>query len=129
MNTDSEYYNSWKEDRDLVLEYNQTSLKDATISNILGIGIDNLTRNQAVVKVLKMIEEGGVHHVIPMNPYKLHRFKTSNDLHLIASKADMHIASGAGLVWASKMLGSPLKEQIHLISLIMDLIPSPEIEE
>jgi len=129
MNTDSVYYDSWKEDRDLILEYNQTSLKDATMSNILGIGVDNLTRTQAVVKVLKMIEEGGVHHVIPMNPYKLHRYKTNSDLNLIASKADMHIATGAGLVWASKMLGSPLKERIHLMSFIMDLIRIAEIKE
>ncbi len=129
MNTDSVYYDSWKEDRDLILEYNQTSLKDATMSNILGIGVDNLTRTQAVVKVLKMIEEGGVHHVIPMNPYKLHRYKTNSDLNLIASKADMHIATGAGLAWASKMLGSPLKERIHLMSFIMDLIRIAEIKE
>jgi len=56
---DSVYYDSWKEERDIVLEYNQVKLDDANIVNILGIGIDNVTRSQAVVKVMKMIATGG----------------------------------------------------------------------
>ena len=70
--------------------------------NILGTGIDNVTRSQAVVKIMKMIEAGGVHHVISLNPYKLHRIYTNSDLSLILEQAAMHIASGAGLQWAAK---------------------------
>lgn len=126
---ESVYYDSWKEERDIVLEYNQVSFEDANILNILGVGIDNLTRAQAVVRVMKMIEAGGVHHVISLNPYKLHRIKSNSDLHLISSKASMHIASGAGLGWAARMLRSKLKERIPLMSFIMDLVRISEIKE
>jgi exopolysaccharide biosynthesis WecB/TagA/CpsF family protein len=78
---------------------------------------------------MKMIESGGVHHIINLNPYKLARIKSSNDLNLISSKADMHIASGAGLNWAAKILRSPLKERIPLLSFIMDIIRIAEIKD
>ncbi len=129
MIDESAYYDSWKEERDIILEYNQVSFDDVNVVNILGIGIDNVTRSQAVVKVMKMIEGGGIHHVIPLNPYKLHRMKTNEDLRLISSKASLHIASGAGLQWAAKILGSRLKERIPLMSFIMDLVRIAEIKE
>jgi len=129
MIKDAIYYDSYKEDRDLILEYNQTSLADVNLVNILGIGIDNCTRQQAVVKVLRMIEEGGVHHVMALNPYKLHRLTTNNDLNLIASKADLKIAVGAGLPWTASFLGKPLKERIHFVSFLMDIIRIAEIKE
>ncbi len=129
MIKDAIYYDSYKEDRDLILEYNQTSLADVNFVNILGIGIDNCTRQQAVVKVLRMIEEGGVHHVMALNPYKLHRLTTNNDLNLIASKADLKIAVGAGLPWTASFLGKPLKERIHFVSFLMDIIRIAEIKE
>lgn len=129
MVNDSVYYDSWKEERDIILEYNQVKLEDANIVNILGIGIDNVTRSQAVVKVMKMIDAGGTHHVILLNPYKLHRYKSNADLQLISSRASMHVASGAGLGWAAKFLKTPLKERIASISFLMDIVRIAEIKE
>jgi N-acetylglucosaminyldiphosphoundecaprenol N-acetyl-beta-D-mannosaminyltransferase len=129
MPEDSNIYNSYREERDLILEYNQVSLSDTGIVNIMDIGVDNLSRQQAVYKTVKMIEEKGVHHVITLNPYKLHRIKTNNDLRLISQKADMHLASGAGLEWAARILKNPLKERIGVLSFMMELIRLAEIKE
>jgi len=129
MSGEEIYYDSWKEERDLVLEYNQVTLDDVTIANIIGIGVDNVTGMQAVVKVMKMIESGGVHHVMLLNPYKIQRLKSNIDLKVIASKASMKIASGAGVRWAARILGSPLKERIPALSFIMDIIRISEIKE
>jgi N-acetylglucosaminyldiphosphoundecaprenol N-acetyl-beta-D-mannosaminyltransferase len=126
---DSVYYDSYKEERDLVLEYNQVSLEDATVVNILGVGVDNLTRNQAVVKVMEMIREGGTHHIIALNPYKIQRIKSNSDLRLISSKADMHLAGGAGIQWVAKILKTPIKERISPLSFMMDLVRIAEIKE
>jgi N-acetylglucosaminyldiphosphoundecaprenol N-acetyl-beta-D-mannosaminyltransferase len=123
------YYDSWKEDRDLILEYNQVSLADARISNILGMGVDNLTSTQAIAKVMKMIEEDGFHHIIPLNPYKLIRFRSNNDLNITFNKSSMRFASGAGLGWPSSLLAFPLRERIPLISFIMELIRLAETKE
>ncbi len=129
MSTEDVVYDSYKEERDLVLEYNQVKLDDIRLVNIMGVGVDNMTRAQAVVKVMRMIETGGVHHIIPLNPYKILRIKANNDLNLIANKADVRLASGAGVCWASRMLKDPLKEQVHLISFIMDLVRISEIKD
>ena len=129
MNQNDVYYDSWKEDRDLILEYHGIDLNDAGVSNILGAGVDNVTRSQAIVKVMKMIEEGGVHHVIPVNPYKLIRYRGNNDLNIIYSKADLKIASGAGVQWASRKVGFPLRERVDVLSFLMELIRLAEIKE
>jgi N-acetylglucosaminyldiphosphoundecaprenol N-acetyl-beta-D-mannosaminyltransferase len=129
MQDETIYYDSYKEDRDLVLEYNQVSLNDAGVVNIQGTGFDNLTRPQAIVKVMNMIRDGGVHHILLLDPYKVQRIKSNTDLKLISSKADMHLASGGGLVWASRRLKSPLKERIPALSFIMDLVRIAEIKE
>ncbi len=129
MPDDGIYYDSYKEDRDLILEYNQVTLSDVTISNVLGIGIDNMTREQAVARVIDMIKNGGVHHVMCLNPYKLMRIRASNDLRVISNMATMHINSGGGLAWASRMLKAPLKERIPVLSFMMDIIRIAHIKE
>lgn len=130
MDNQEVYYDSWKENRDIILEYNQVSLKDATISNILGLGVDNVTSKQAIVKVMKMIEDGGVHHVISLNPYKMVRYKSNLDLNVIFSKASMKFASGAGVVRLSRISGAqPLVERIPFLSFLMELIRLAEIKE
>lgn len=129
MSEDSYFYESYKEDRDIILEYNQISLDDAGVVNILDIGIDNLTRQQAVYKVLKMIEEKGVHHVITLNPYKIAKIKSNNDLRLICDRADLRLASGAGLEWSARLLKTPLKERIGVLSFMMEVIRLAEIKE
>ena len=128
MPEDKLFYDSYKEDRDLILEYNQVSLADASVVNMLDIGIDNLTRQQAVYKVTRMIEDKGVHHVMILNPYKLHRIRTNSDLRLISDRASMKIASGAGLQWAAKRLKTPLVERIGALSFMMELVRLAEIK-
>jgi N-acetylglucosaminyldiphosphoundecaprenol N-acetyl-beta-D-mannosaminyltransferase len=126
--SDDLYYSSSKEE-DIILEYNQVSLDDANIVNILNVSIDNLTIQQAVYRIIKMVEDKGVHHVMTLNPYKLMRIRGNNDLRLISEKANMHIASGAGLQWAANALKKPLKERIPLLSFMMEIIRISEIKE
>ena len=126
---DEMYYDSYKEERDLILEYNQVSLDDANVVNILGLGIDNITGSQAVVRVLNMIKDGGVYHIVPINPYKLMRTRVSNDLNALINKADIHLPSGGGLMWAAKRLKKPLKEKVLLLSFMMDIVRIAEMKE
>ncbi|MBN2159257.1 MAG: WecB/TagA/CpsF family glycosyltransferase [Spirochaetes bacterium] len=129
MKDNTVYYDSYKEERDLILEYNQVDLNDAKITNIMGIGIDNMTRAQAVVRVMEMIKSGGVFHIITFNPYKIQRFKGNADLRLISGTADMHLASGGGIQWAGKVLKTPIRERIPTLSFIMDIVRIAEIKE
>jgi len=127
MSDDQLYYSSKEED--IILEYNQVTLDDVNKVNILNVSIDNLTIQQAVYKVIKMVEDKGVHHVMTLNPYKLMRIKSNSDLRLISEKADMHIASGAGIQWAANVLRKPIKERIPLLSFMMEIVRIAEIKE
>jgi N-acetylglucosaminyldiphosphoundecaprenol N-acetyl-beta-D-mannosaminyltransferase len=127
--SDEIYYNSWKENRDIILEYNQVSLEDANVVNVLGLAIDNLTRDQSIVKVMNMIDSRGLYHVIFLNPYKIQRIKFNSDLKLIYSKASLYLTNGAGIQWAAKELGSSIKERIPILSFMMDIVRIAEIKE
>ena len=127
--SDEIYYDSWKENRDIILEYNQVKLDDAGIVNVLGLAVDNLTRDQSIVKVMNMIDNKIISHVIFLNPYKIQKIKFNSDLRLIYSKASMYLTNGAGIQWAAKMLGSIIKERIPILSFMMDLIRIAEIKE
>ncbi|HOT43862.1 MAG TPA: WecB/TagA/CpsF family glycosyltransferase [Spirochaetota bacterium] len=129
MKDNSVYYDSYKEERDLILEYNQVDLSDARITNIMGVGVDNITRAQAVVRIMEMIKAGGVYHVISLNPYKIQRFKSNADLRLISGAADMHLPAGAGIQWAGKVLKTPIRERIPTLSFMMDIVRIAEIKE
>jgi N-acetylglucosaminyldiphosphoundecaprenol N-acetyl-beta-D-mannosaminyltransferase len=122
-------YESYKEDRDIILEYNQVDLKKTGMVNLLGMGIDNVSCLEAVVKVKKMIEDGGLHHVIALNPYKFIRFRSNNDLNVIYNKATMKFVSGAGLQWAAKMVRTPVKDRIPFLHFMMELIRLAEIKD
>ena len=126
---DEIYYDSWKENRDIILEYNQVNLDDAKIVNILGLAIDNVTRDQSIVKVMNMIANRGLNHVIFLNPYKIQKIKFTSDLRLIYNKASMYLTNGAGIQWAARMLGSSIKERISTLSFMMDLIRIAEMKE
>jgi N-acetylglucosaminyldiphosphoundecaprenol N-acetyl-beta-D-mannosaminyltransferase len=127
--SDEIYYDSYKENRDIILEYNQVSLEDASVVNVLGIAIDNLTREQSIVKVMNMIDSKGLYHVIFLNPYKIQRIKFNSDLRLIYSKASLYLTNGAGIQWAAKKMGSSIKERIPILSFLMDIVRIAEIKE
>jgi N-acetylglucosaminyldiphosphoundecaprenol N-acetyl-beta-D-mannosaminyltransferase len=129
MPNEKVYYDSWKEDRDIVLEYNMVKLDDANVVSILTVPVDNVTRSQAIVKVVNMINGGGIHHVMLLNPYKIFRIRSNNDLKTMSGKASMHLACGAGIPWAARMLRNPIKERIAALSFIMELIRFAEIKE
>jgi N-acetylglucosaminyldiphosphoundecaprenol N-acetyl-beta-D-mannosaminyltransferase len=126
---DEIYYDSWKENRDIILEYNQVKLDDVNIVNILGLAIDNVSRDQSIVKVMNMIDNRGLFHILFLNPYKIQKIKFNSDLRLIYSKANMYLTSGAGIQWAAKMQNSSIKERISILSFMMDLIRIAEMKE
>lgn len=113
---------SAKEDRDYLLDYKSIELTGLRREHVLGVPIDNLTRDEAVARILQMIEaRKGPHHVFFADPIKLMRIRGKR-LSFIQEQADLILADGAGLGWAAARLRSPLKERIPMIATIMDLV-------
>lgn len=114
---------SAKEDRDYLLDYKSIDLSSIRREDILDVPVDNINRDEAVALILEMIENrSGPHHVLFLDPIKLMRLRRSKKLRHILDDARLVLADGAGIGWAAARLGTPLKERIPMIAMIMDIV-------
>ena len=116
-------HNSSKEERDYVLEYQNVDISQREKISILGVDIDNLTRDEAIANILDFHKKKeSFHHILFIDPIRLMSMRPGKSLNRIARKASLVIAEGGGLEWAAGQLGFQLKERVSVISLMMDLI-------
>lgn len=78
-------------------------------TDILGVGINDLTLTEAVQAGCELLERGGTHYVVTPNPEFLLAAKKDAAFREILNGADLALADGIGVVYAAKILGRPLK--------------------
>ena len=100
-------------------------------TELLGLPIDNITRDEAVAAILELIEKkNGPHHVLFTDPLKLMRMRgAKSKLRFVPEQARLILADGSGLQWASEKLGEPLVERVPMMALLMDVIRLAEKTE
>ncbi|MDM1514575.1 WecB/TagA/CpsF family glycosyltransferase, partial [Myroides odoratimimus] len=89
---------------------------------IFDISIDNLSMNETLNVINKSIDtKEPIMHIV-VNAAKL--VNMQNDIELFESikKADLVNADGMAVVWASRLLGSPLKERVSGVDLFVKLV-------
>jgi N-acetylglucosaminyldiphosphoundecaprenol N-acetyl-beta-D-mannosaminyltransferase len=89
--------------------------------NILGIPVDCVTMDEAVGKIGKFMEEGGVHAVYTPNAEIMMAARRDPVLRDILANADMVTADGAGVVLASRILGRRVPEKVSGIDLVVNI--------
>ena len=116
-------YDTAREERDYLLEYKSINIAALGRESILGLPVDNVSRDEAVAVIMDLVEKKtGPHHILFLDPEKLMRIKSRKKLHFITDEAYLILPDGAGLLWASKKLLHPLKERIPMIAFLMDVI-------
>src|SRR3982074_2736142 len=75
---------------------------------LMGLPIDCVTENAAVDQILASIRAGYGGWVATPNVQHLRILSSSSELASLVSSADLIIADGMPLVWASKLQGTPL---------------------
>lgn len=90
--------------------------------NLFGIGIDALTMTQAVGRCVDAIEHGGYLSVGVVNAAKVVVMRRDARLRQAVADSTMILADGQSVVWASRMLGSPLPERVAGIDLFLELL-------
>lgn len=90
--------------------------------DILGIPVDNLTLSEAVDRISEMISRGGQHYAVVVNAAKAVVADRDDALRQVLLGADLITADGMSVVWASRMLGTPLKERVAGIDLCERLV-------
>ncbi len=90
-------------------------------TDILGVGFDNVDMAEAVSAAEKMLE-GGCHYIVTPNSEIVYDCLENPELRSIINKADLVIPDGAGVVKASHILETPLKEKVAGVELAEKLL-------
>jgi N-acetylglucosaminyldiphosphoundecaprenol N-acetyl-beta-D-mannosaminyltransferase len=91
-------------------------------SEIAGVRIDNVSEAEAVARVDRFLEEGGPHYMVVVNAAKVAAASKEENLRRVIEEADLVTADGMSIVWASRLLGHPLKERVTGIDLFDRLV-------
>jgi len=79
---------------------------------ILGVPIDNLSMDETIEAMDRLIETEGFHQVATANVDFLMKAIGDEELMDILHRSDLVLPDGMPLVWASRFMGTPLKERV-----------------
>src|SRR3954464_4940989 len=80
--------------------------------SLMGMQIDRVTENQAVATIGRSLAEGQGGWVITPNLEHLRQFSKQESLRAFFETADLVLADGMPLVWASRLAGTPLPARV-----------------
>src|SRR5690606_29850171 len=90
--------------------------------NILNTSIHNLSMQETLQKVDETIIKGEQLHHVVVNAGKIVALQKDLQLRQSVNESDLINADGQAVVWASKVLGKPLKERVAGIDLMVNLV-------
>jgi N-acetylglucosaminyldiphosphoundecaprenol N-acetyl-beta-D-mannosaminyltransferase len=89
---------------------------------LLGLPVDDLTMDETLAVIDTLIAEGGVHQHVVINVAKAVQADRDPALAAIIRECDIVNVDGQPIVWASKLLGTPLRERVAGVDLMVRLI-------
>lgn len=81
-------------------------------TEILGVSFDNLTMDEAVERAMELLALTGPHMVVTPNAEIVQQARRDRDFSSLIEGADLVIPDGVGVIYASKILGRPLKGRV-----------------
>ena len=79
---------------------------------ILGVRVDDVTMAETLDLFRAWITEGETHQVVTVNPEFVMRAQQDAGFRVTLEEADLAVPDGAGLLWASRLLGHRLRERV-----------------
>jgi len=89
---------------------------------ILNTAIHDLTMKETLREVDNTIEQGTQLHHVVVNAGKIVAMQRDLQLRKSVNESDLINADGQAVVWASRVLGKPLKERVAGIDLMVNLV-------
>ncbi len=80
--------------------------------DILGVGFDNLTKNEAVDHAFTLQTEHKGYYVVTPNPEIVMLAREDEGMMSAVKDAELVIADGIGIIYGAKIMGKPLKDRI-----------------
>lgn len=91
-------------------------------SRIAGIDVYNLSEDEAVTAIDRLLADGRPHYMAVVNAAKIVAASSDERLRRALAQADIVTADGMSVVWASRALGRPLKQRVTGIDLFERLV-------
>ena len=88
---------------------------------ILGVGLDALTRRELLEQVLSIVRSAGRAQIMYANAHVLNTAYGDPELRHVLNQADLVYCDGAGARWAARLLGQQLPERMTGADWIYDL--------
>ena len=85
---------------------------------ILGIGVHDVTMDEAVQQIVAFAASGDFHHVVTVNPEFIMAARENAQFAAVLNAADLAVPDGAGLLWAARQQGQPLRERVAGVDLV-----------
>ena len=79
---------------------------------ILSVRIDNVTYADAMERIETFLREPGLHHIATVNPEFVVMAQTDAEFRRVLNATALNVPDGVGLMWASRHLGTPLRERV-----------------
>ena len=79
--------------------------------DVLGVGFDNVTMDEAVAAAMELLEQEGAHYVVTPNPEIVEVCRENLAAKIAVNGADLVLPDGIGVIKGAAMLGTPLKEK------------------
>ena len=80
--------------------------------DVLGVQFDNVTMEQAVERAADMIAQGGFHYAVTPNAEFVQRAEGDAAFCAALNGADLVLPDGIGVIYAAKILGTPLQGRV-----------------
>jgi N-acetylglucosaminyldiphosphoundecaprenol N-acetyl-beta-D-mannosaminyltransferase len=88
---------------------------------VLGITINSCTQEELLEQLEKSMQNPSFTHIITADSLALVRAREDEFFRGIMERAELVIADGAGIVWASDFLGTPLKARVPGVALVEEI--------
>ncbi len=80
--------------------------------DVLGVGFDNVTMDEAVSRAMDFLAEEGTHYVATPNPEIVEVCRENPAARAAVNGADLVLPDGIGVIKGAAMLGTPLRERV-----------------
>lgn len=96
--------------------------------NVLGVGFDNLTMQEAVERGMALLQQEGAHYVVTPNPEIVEICRENPAANQVINGADLVLPDGIGVIKGAALLGTPLKERTPGIEFASHLMERMAVE-
>ena len=90
--------------------------------NILGVDMTNDTMRGCCNRILRMMEQDRFHYVFTPNSEIIHRAHHDPEFKQVLNTSDLNSPDGIGVVYAAKILGTPLQERVAGLDLLCGVL-------